>query len=187
MPFTVKEFPGQRFDTIEEYQEAKKRRVAIEESLMRRASEQDNDEITRVTATVLPAPPRVVEAKLVELERELIKVSKLLNSLLENSKEEKQELKVGSILYGESQGRKFTIEVLENGYLCSDGKIYDSLSGAALGVSGNRRSGWKFWKDATGTPIGVVVGRFSEDGVGNGSREAEHMQALPLRQGGRDH
>ena len=175
MPFTVKEFPGQRFETIEEYTEAKSRRASIEQRLEARAMEPDREELTRVTAIVLPAPPRVVETKLVELEGEVSRLSKLINKLLENPKMEKRDLEIGTILHGESQGRKFTVEVLENGYLCSDGKIYESLSGAALGVSGNRRSGWKFWKDITGTPIGVVIGRFSEHADSVGNREATHM------------
>jgi hypothetical protein len=49
---------------------------------------------------------------------------------------------------------------MEEDYLCSDGNIYQSLSGAALGVSGNRRSGWKFWKDIEGNAIGELTGRF---------------------------
>jgi len=175
MPFTVKEFPGQRFNTIEEYTEAKKRRASIEKSLENRTLLPEEEEITRVTATVLPAPPRVVESKLVELEGEVSRLSRLITKLLEPSKSEKQEIEVGTVLNGESQGRRFTVEVLESGYLCSDGKIYESLSGAALGVSGNRRSGWKFWKDSTGTPIGVVIGRFAEHGNSGSEHEAEHL------------
>lgn len=175
MPFTVKEFPGQRFETIEEYDEARKRRASIELSLEERAKEPVREELMRVTATILPAPPRVVETKLVELESEIARLSKIINQLLESPREEKRDLGVGTVLHGESQGRKFTVEVLEKGYLCSDGKIYESLSGAALGVSGNRRSGWKFWKDSTGTPIGVVIGRFSEHADSGGNREAANM------------
>lgn len=175
MPFTVKEYPGQRFETIDEYTEAKRRRISVEKSLEARAMEPEPEELTRVTATVLPAPPRVVETKLVELEREVARLSTTISRMLESPKEEKRELETGKVLHGESQGRKFTVEVLENGYLCSDGKIYESLSGAALGVSGNRRSGWKFWKDATGTPIGVVIGRFSDHADGVGNRETTHM------------
>jgi hypothetical protein len=175
MPFTVKEFPGQRFETIDEYTEAKRRRTSVEKSLEARAMDPGREELTRVIATVLPVPPRVVEMKLVELEREVANLSTIICRMLESPKEEKRELETGKVLYGESQGREFTVEILENGYLCSDGKIYESLSGAALGVSGNRRSGWKFWKDATGTPIGVVTGRFSDDVGGVGDRKAEHM------------
>lgn len=175
MPFTVKEFPGQRFDTIEEFEEAKKRRAAIEKSLASRAMEPDGEEITRVTATILPAPPRVVETKLVALEGEISRLSKIINQLMEVPRAQKRDLELGTVLHGESQGRGFTIEVLENGYLCSDGKIYESLSGAALGVSGNRRSGWKFWKDSAGTPIGVAIGRFSEHADSGSAREAEQV------------
>ena len=175
MPFTVKGFPGQRFDTIEEFQEAKSRRASIEKSLEDRAIGPEREEITRVTAIVLPAPPRVVETKLAALEGEVARLSTIIERLLENPTAEKRDLEVGTILHGESQGRKFTVEALESGYLCSDGRIYESLSGAALGVSGNRRSGWKFWKDITGTPIGVVIGRFSEHADSGSVREAEQV------------
>lgn len=175
MPFTVKEFPGQRFETIDEYTEARKRRADVESSIEARSKEPEKEELTRVTATVLSAPPRVVETKLVELESEVTRLSGIINVLLGSSKAEKRDLEVGVILHGESQGKRFTVEVLENGYLCSDGKIYESLSGAALGVSGNRRSGWKFWKDITGTPIGVAIGRFPEHVDSDSVREAERM------------
>ena len=74
--------------------------------------------------------------------------------------ENKEGLQVGTTLRGESKGDRYTIEVIEDGYLCSNGEIYQSLSGAALGVSGNRRSGWKFWKDIHGTSIVELTGRF---------------------------
>ncbi len=75
----------------------------------------------------------------------------------------KEGLQIGLILRGESKGRFFTLEVLDDGYCCSDGSIYESLSGAAQGVSGNRRSGWKFWTDVAGTPIGETTGRFKRN------------------------
>lgn len=165
MPFTVKEFPGQRFESHEEYQEARRKRRAIEESLASRPSE----DITNITATIIPAPKQLVEAKVVELERRLRLVEKMMERSSKSPTVNNEGLKVGSTLQGESQGRRYTLEVLEEGYLCSDGKIYESLSGAALGVSGNRRSGWRFWRNAKGYPVGEATGRFEASSDGNGS------------------
>lgn len=161
MPFTVREFPGQRFDTFEEYEEAKKRRADIEAKLATRSE----TEVTRVTATIVPAPRELVEGRMSELEAQLAKISSMVQSLKQSQEASfvnEEGLKIGTVLQGESKGRKYTLEVLEEGYLCSNGQIYESLSGAALGVSGNRRSGWKFWRNSKGHPVGESTGRFME-------------------------
>jgi hypothetical protein len=127
-------------------------------------------EVTKVTATVVPAPKDLLERRVAEIEQ---KVDSLIDMIQRGkpalSDKNKEGLKVGTILRGESKGKDYTLEVLpeDEGYLCSDGQIYDSLSGAALGVSGNRRSGWKFWKDIEGTPIGEVSGRFAKNAGAN--------------------
>lgn len=160
MPFTTKEFPGQVFKTVKEYEDAKRLRKQVESSIAQRAGE-----ITQVKATILPAPRELLEKKVVELEQQ---ISKLTAELARLSKPEQREaneegLSIGAILQGESRGKKYTLEVLDSGYLCSNGQIYQSLSGAALGVSGNRRSGWKFWRNIEGRPIGELTGRFENE------------------------
>ena len=169
MPFTVKSFPGQLFRTIEEYEEAKHKRRAVEESIAERS-----EEGTQVTATIIPAPRELLERKVANLEGKISRLSSTMEKLITNKadppvekKRNKEGLKVGIILQGESRGQKYTLEVLEENYLCSDGTIYQSLSGAALGVSGHRRSGWKFWRDIEGTPIGAITGRFKSESHGN--------------------
>ena len=169
MAFTVRDFPGQLFKTIEEYEEAKCKRRDIEESIAERS-----EEITQVTATIIPAPRELLERKVVDLEGKISKLSSAIEKLSVSKtnqpgkkKRNKEGLKIGTILQGESRGQKYTLEVLEKDYLCSDGTIYQSLSGAALGVSGNRRSGWKFWRDIEGTPIGAIVGRFKSESKEN--------------------
>lgn len=161
MPFTVKEFPGQIFRNINEYTEAKQRRKNVEESIAERS-----EEITHVTATIIPAPRDLLARTITGLQREVSELSSEVQRLTKSAikrETNKEGLSVGTILQGESQGRKYTLEVLDEDYLCSDGSIYQSLSGAALGVSGNRRSGWKFWRDTQGNSAGEITGRFKGD------------------------
>lgn len=173
MPFTNSDFPGQIFRHLGELEEAKRRRTEVEESIAG-----GGESITEVTATILPAPRDAVERKITTLERRMEDMYATVRTLLERSGQKathnKEGLKTGTILCGESKGRKFTLEVLEDQYLCSDGQIYPSLSAAAEGVSGNRRSGWKFWRDIEGTPIGEVSGRFRQNDTRH-SLNTRHM------------
>jgi len=168
MPFTNPSFPGQIFRTVAEYDEARKKRAEIEKKL---ATPAQLEEITRVTATILPAEKGLLETKVSQLEREVDRLRSAIDDLL--SEEESQDqlnkegITVGGVLVGESKGRSYTLEVLDSGYLCSDGQIYQSLSGAALGVSGNRRSGWRFWKVQEGQSVGEKAGRFLTRGASN--------------------
>jgi len=161
MPFTVKEYPGQLFRSMKEYDEAKRRRHKVERSIATRSNE-----VTKVTATIIPASKALLERKVVTLEKQIknltSEVERLSSKTSAKKKANNEGLIVGTIFQGESRGQKYTLEVLEEGYLCSNGGIYQSLSGAALGVSGNRRSGWKFWKNIEGNPIGKLTGRFGD-------------------------
>ena len=159
MPFTNPSFPGQIFDSIEEFEEARCKRINVENSIASKA-----EEIVKVTATVIPASKDLLERKVSSLEK---RMQNLENKITVEPTKNKEGIKIGTTLRGESKGSEYTLETLEEGYLCSDGNIYDSLSGAALGVSGNRRSGWKFWKDVSGTPIGEVTGRFKRNASNN--------------------
>jgi hypothetical protein len=125
----------------------------------------DEPQKTRVTATVIPAPKQLVERRVAVIEAKVETLIDKVNAMQIPGPpaENKEGLQVGTALRGESKGSRFTLEVLEDGYLCSNGDIYPSLSAAALGVSGNRRSGWVFWKDIHGTSIGELTGRFGSD------------------------
>ncbi len=165
MPFTVKEFPEQLFKNLSEYEEAKRKRQSIEESIAERS-----EEITHVTATVIPAPKALLERTIAGMQKQISDLQKLVSSKIKpevKTKPNKEGLPIGTILQGESRGKKYTLEVLDENYLCSDGTIYQSLSGAALGASGNRRSGWKFWRDIEGNPIGELTGRFKDESRSN--------------------
>jgi hypothetical protein len=148
---------------MEEYGEARIRRTEVEADLNDRArAYEDEPQKARITATVI-STPGLVERRITEIEVKvegLIEQVRVLSEPIPPAKN-KEGLQVGTTLCGESKGNRFTLEVIEDGYLCSNGDIYDSLSGAALGVSGNRRSGWVFWKDIHGTPIGEITGRHS--------------------------
>lgn len=55
-------------------------------------------------------------------------------------------LKVGQLLYGIHQGKKYEGKVLAEGrILVDDGEIFDSPSGAASKVRGHAEDGWRFW------------------------------------------
>ncbi len=173
MPFHVKEFPGQLFRNMNEYKEAQILRRNTEANLADLAQVYaDEPQKTRVTATVIPAPRQLVEKRVAAIESKLDALIDTVRTLQEpgHPAENKEGLQVGITLRGESKGNRFTLEVIEDGYLCSNGDIYQSLSGAALGVSGNRRSGWVFWKDIHGTSIGELTGRF-----GSGHNESRSM------------
>ena len=172
MPFRVREFPGQLFRSMDEYREAQRLRRTVEADLADRAKIYDNEpQKARITATVIPAQPGLVETRVAAIESRLEELIKEVRTLKEPGppSENKEGLRIGTALRGESRGESFTLEVIEDGYLCSNGNIYQSLSGAALGVSGNRRSGWVFWKDIHGTSIGEITGRFGSDHCHNES------------------
>lgn len=159
MPFSNPDFPNQVFSTVEELREAQRLRRQVEEDISNRS-----EEVTRVTATIIPAPQNLLEQKVADLE----KLVQSLQQKLDTQEEEDQEplnpdnLPIGMVLQGESKGHRYTLEVLADGYLCSTGHIEPTLSAAAERVSGNRRSGWKFWKDFYGNPIGEATGRFKK-------------------------
>jgi hypothetical protein len=158
MAFTNPEFPGRTFETFTEYEEAKQQRAHVTRDI----EERSQTPVTTVTAVIIPASQSLLERKVSEMEENISNLERRILSSVRKPGEES--IPEGTILCGESKGKSYTIESLEAGYLCSDGKIYQSLSGAALGVSGNRRSGWVFWKTEDGIPIGEKIGRLTAHG-----------------------
>ena len=61
----------------------------------------------------------------------------------------KDGIPVNTVLIGVTCGRPFVLTASRYDYSVGD-KRYDTLSAAAEGVSGNRRSGWVFWKTFDG-------------------------------------
>ncbi len=161
MPFSVREFPGQTFRTMEEYQIAREKRAKVEKQLSERALSSQAEE-SCVTATIIPAGKETLERKMMSLELEVERLFRLVNKNDSEENTNSEGLTIGTVLRGKSKEQFYTLEVIEGGYLCSNGDIYQSLSGAALGVSGNRRSGWKFWKTSSGQPVGEITGRFDK-------------------------
>ncbi len=76
-----------------------------------------------------------------------------LNGIIEdNKKAKKMELPEGTELHGKTKGINFFCVVRNGGFYVGTTR-YDSLSAAALGVSGVRRSGWMFWKLSSGKTV----------------------------------
>jgi len=130
---------------------------SVETALQERSEKKDNKNLS-ITAKILPADPDSLERKFLKLEERVSVLERGKPSSDSDAADKRPP--IGMVLRGETKGRLFTLEVLEDGFLCSDGIVYPSLSAAAFGVSDNRRSGWKFWKDSLGRPVGEVTGRF---------------------------
>ena len=105
MPFTNPSFPGQIFSSIEEFDEARRKRTEIESSISERS-----DEITTVTATVIPASKDLLERKISALEN---KIQDLERKVTAEPTENKECLKIGTTLRGESRGEVYTLDVLD--------------------------------------------------------------------------
>lgn len=91
----------------------------------------------------------VVEEKRVEKEEadDFIGINKRLN---------KDMIPINSILTGIVNGVPHVLYVHRNSYTVGN-KSYETLSGAAKGVTGKRRNGWEFWRTPDGTKIGDLV------------------------------
>lgn len=169
MSFVVKGFPGRTFESLEEYKKAKAERDAGPTAEAQPVNQSAKSAPAQLTAHILPAPKELLEARLASLEHQVSKIGAILRTLVVSHKQKtptprnREGLPIGCVLNGESKGQNFTLEVLVDGYLCSNGSIYPSLSNAAYGVSGNRRSGWLFWRNVEGRPIGEVTGRFERN------------------------
>jgi len=70
----------------------------------------------------------------------------------ENKKENKIEVPEGTILTGITKGLSYFLHAKDGGFYVGITR-YDSLSAAAEGVSGVRRSGWTFWKLPDGKTV----------------------------------
>jgi hypothetical protein len=76
-----------------------------------------------------------------------------LNHVIEEKKKaDKVEIPEGTVLTGETRGLPYFLKVRDGGFYVGITK-YDSLSAAAEGVSGVRRSGWTFWKLPDGKTV----------------------------------
>jgi len=76
-----------------------------------------------------------------------------LNNIIEtNKKENKVEIPEGTVLTGTTKGLSYFMHVRDGGFYVGITR-YDSLSAAAEGISGVRRSGWTFWKLPNGKTV----------------------------------
>jgi hypothetical protein len=161
MPFTNPDFPGRVFNTTNELQSAIQESKRIESNLAAAAA--SDDEVMSVTAMIVPSPQYALERRVILLEQQLESLTRQLEAMSDKkSSLNKDNLPIGMVLKGESKGKSHNLEILEEGYLCSTGEIVATLSAAAEEVSGNRRSGWVFWTDGQGTPIGEITGRLNK-------------------------
>lgn len=138
------------------------------------------DDDTEIVEVDLPAP-QTTEERIACLEVEnrafkimfdsLFKMVKALhdasrieqdNQIAEFVKKNKEHRKipVGTQLYGTTRGKSFFLEVSPNGFMVGN-TTYPSLSAAAEGVSGVRRSGLAFWKFSDNRSVKDVYERAS--------------------------
>jgi uncharacterized coiled-coil protein SlyX len=76
-----------------------------------------------------------------------------LNAVIEtNKKENKIEIPEGTVLTGKTKGLSYFMHVKDGGFYVGITR-YDSLSAAAEGISGVRRSGWTFWRLPDGKTV----------------------------------
>jgi CRISPR/Cas system CMR subunit Cmr4 (Cas7 group RAMP superfamily) len=78
--------------------------------------------------------------------------TKLYSVIEEKQKEGKEEIPEGTVLSGTTRGLTYFLEVRDGGFYVGTNQ-YESLSAAAQGVSGVRRSGWSFWKLSDGRSV----------------------------------
>lgn len=83
-----------------------------------------------------------------------VKQDKAINEEIAKTKSDAQ-IPVGTELVGQSNGLTYWCIVKEDGFWVGNTN-YQSLSAAAQGVSGVRRSGWTFWKLPNGQTVKEV-------------------------------
>ncbi|KKN37796.1 hypothetical protein LCGC14_0759970 [marine sediment metagenome] len=72
--------------------------------------------------------------------------NKIIGAVIEKKKKENRvEIPEGTVLTGTTKGLNYFMHIKDGGFYVGITR-YESLSAAAEGVSGVRRSGWTFWK-----------------------------------------
>lgn len=80
---------------------------------------------------------------------ENVKISDVIEA---KKKENKVEIPEGTVLTGKTKGLSYFMHVKDGGFYVGITR-YDSLSAAAEGISGVRRSGWTFWRLPDGKTV----------------------------------
>jgi len=130
-------------------------------------------------AQVLSEPTDIsVEARLASIESRILFMTNSLDSLFamvkglreessrdqdvkinetieKKKKEQKVEIPEGTTLHCKTKGLSYFCQVKPDGFYVGETQ-YDSLSAAAEGISGVRRSGWTFWKLPNGKTVKEV-------------------------------
>ncbi len=73
-------------------------------------------------------------------------------AIAKKKSENKAEIPEGTILTGKTKGLSYFMQIKDGAFYVGITR-YDSLSAAAEGVSGVRRSGWTFWKLPDGKTV----------------------------------
>lgn len=81
--------------------------------------------------------------------------NKLAGIIEAKKKANKVEIPEGTVLTGKTKGLSYFLHVKDGGFYVGITR-YDSLSAAAIGVSGVRRSGWMFWTLPDGKTVKEV-------------------------------
>jgi len=130
---------------IEEVQKASTPEEKIE------ALEQRTSELTQMLDNIFEILKSMRENTYKDQDREI-------NSIIEKKSVLDMSIPEGTVLYGKTKGLSYFLSVKDGGFYVGSTQ-YDSLSAAAKGVSGVRRSGWSFWKLPDGRTVKEVFRR----------------------------
>ena len=134
-----------------------------------------NDIAEAEVVEVVDAEPATLEEKVDHLEKRMFYLTNAMDSLFTTikelsdkinrerdnrlgdvieakKKENKVEIPEGTVLTGKTKGLSYFLHTKNGGFYVGITK-YDSLSAAAEGISGVRRSGWTFWKLPDGKTV----------------------------------
>lgn len=116
--------------------------------------------------------PKTLEERLIVLERKVDLIAKAFQTVKDHVEGKRKEphynedlgdvnkdgIPLETNLMGTTRGVSYVLIVREDGYYVGI-RPYPSLSAAALGVSGSRRSGWTFWKVPDGRTAKEAFGK----------------------------
>jgi hypothetical protein len=175
--FTTKEFgPNKTFSSLKEYLDELQKLAVEKKTVLERepgilhVTEEDIDidsglNSVKILAELKPVTDKVegVEQRIENIEGQMSEVLEIMKSMIEYTKKigenrgdlNKDGVPIGLILHGTTGGKSYRLKVEKEHYIVGENN-FKTLSAAALAVSGNRRSGFVFWKLPDGRSVGEL-------------------------------